>query len=259
MLLAIDIGNTNVTLGAFEGEALAATWRLATDARRTADEYGVLMRSLLSAKGVATEKVNEACLCSVVPPLTGVLEQACEAYFGVRPLVVGAGTRTGVRVLYDSPRDVGADRVVDAAATFKLYGGPAIVVDFGTATTFNAISRNGDYLGGAIAPGLGVAAESLFLNTSQLRRVELVAPKSPIGKNTVHAMQAGLVLGYVAMVEGMVQRFKAELGPETKVIATGGHSELIAQETRAFDVVNPDLTLLGLRIIFDLNRTPEGR
>jgi len=258
MLLAIDIGNDNVKLGAFEGETLAATWRLATDARRTADEYGVMMRSLLSAKGIVTDKIGEACLCSVVPPLTSVLEQACEAYFSAQPLIVGAGIKTGVRVLYDTPRDVGADRVVDAAATYKLYGGPAVVVDFGTATTFNAINRQGDYLGGAIAPGLRVAAESLYLNTSQLRRVELVAPKSPIGKNTVHAMQAGLVLGYVAMVEGMVQRFKAELGPDTKVIATGGHSTLIAQETRAFDVVNPDLTLQGLRIVFELNRTPEG-
>ncbi len=257
MLLALDIGNTNVKLGVFDGQALAATWRMATDIRRTADECGILMRALLAARDIAPGRVTEACMCSVVPPLSPTLERACETYFGVKPLVVNAGVKTGVRVLYDSPRDVGADRVVDAAAAYRLYGGPVIVVDFGSATTFNAITRDGDYLGGAIAPSLYGAAESLVQNTSLLRRVELVAPKSAIGRNTIHAMQAGMVLGYVGMVEGMVARFKAELGQDARVVATGGASTLIAKETKAFDVVNLDLTLMGLRIIFEMNRVPS--
>ena len=254
MLLAIDIGNTNVTVGVFDGEHLLASWRLATDPRRMPDEYALQLSGLFPLKDVPLEPVRQACMCSVVPPLTGVFQVAVRTLLGVEPLVVGAGTRTGVRVLYDSPRDVGADRVVDAAAAFHYHGAPAIIVDFGTATVFDAIAEDGAYLGGAIAPGLNVSAESLFLSTSQLRRVELVAPATAIGKNTAHSIQSGLVLGYVELVEGMVRRFKSEMGaPNAKVIATGGLARLIAKETQAIDVLDEDLTLRGLLHIYSLN------
>lgn len=266
MLLALDIGNTNVTAGAFDGERLVASWRLSTDARRMADEYALQFQGLLPMKGVRPEAISSVCLCSVVPPLTGVFQQMARTLFGGEPLVVGAGTRTGVRVLYDNPRDVGADRIVDAAAAFHYYGAPVIVVDFGTATVFDAISADGSYLGGAIAPGLIVAAEALFLNTSQLRRVELQAPKTAIGKNTVHSMQSGLVLGYTGLVEGMVRRFKDELGPAlaqtgapaAKVVATGGLAGLMAEHTSVIEVVDMDLTLRGLNYIHGLNTPGLG-
>ena len=257
MLLAIDIGNTNVTAGVFEDERLLASWRLATDPRRMADEYALQLRGLFPLKNVPLEAVRDVAMCCVVPPLTGVFQEAIRILIGVEPLVVGAGTRTGVRVLYDSPKDVGADRIVDAAAAHYYYGAPAVVVDIGTATVFDAIAADGTYMGGAIAPGLGIAAESLFFTTSQLRRVELQAPETAIGKNTVHAMQSGLVLGYVGLVESMVRRFKEELGaPNAKVIATGGIARVIASETNAIDVLDEDLTLRGLLRIYSLNARP---
>ena len=252
--MAIDIGNTNVGVGVFDGERLVASWRINSDTRRMADEYALELQGLLPMKGVSADQVRHVVMCSVVPPLTGVFQEVSRALFGVEPLVVGAGTRTGVQVLYDNPRDVGADRVADAIGAYRCYGGPAIVVDFGTATVFDAISAEGAYLGGAIAPGLSVAAESLFLSTSQLRRVELVRPKSAIGKNTAHAMQSGLVLGYIGLVEAMVQRFKEEMeAPGARVIATGGLAPLIAQETSVIDVVDEALTLRGLQCIHALN------
>ena len=254
MLLAIDIGNTNITLGVFEGERLTATARVATEPGRMADEYGLTLSQLLPAKGVAVDQIDAVAICSVVPPLTPTFVRLCGEFFSVRPLVVGAGVRTGVRVLYDNPRDVGSDRIADAAAAYHLYGGPAIVVDFGTATVFDAISAAGEYIGGAIAPGITVAADSLFHATSQLRRVELVRPGEAVGKNTVHSLQSGLVLGYSDLVKGMVGRFDRELGGGCKVIATGGLADLIQEETGVFDVVDPDLTLTGLRIIYDLNK-----
>ena len=254
MLLAIDIGNTNVSVGAFDGERLLASWRMASDTRRMADEYALELQGLLPMKDVAAERVRQVAMCSVVPPLTGVFQDVARALFGVEPLVVGAGTRTGVRVLYDNPRDVGADRVADAAAAYRVHGGPVIVVDFGTGTVFDAITADGSYIGGAIAPGLNVAAESLFLSTSQLRRVELVRPKTAIGKSTVHSIQSGLVLGYIGLVEAMVGHFKREMdAPNAKVVATGGLASLIAQESSAIDVVDEDLTLRGLQCIHALN------
>jgi type III pantothenate kinase len=259
MLLTIDIGNTNVTAGAFDGERLIASWRVATEARKMADEYALEFSGLLPMKGVPVESIREVAICSVVPPLTGVFVDLVKQLFSTEPLVVGAGTRTGVKIMNDNPRDVGADRVVDAAAAYQCYGGPAIVVDFGTATVFDAIATDGTYLGGAIAPGLNIAAESLFLNTSQLRRVELVRPQSAIGKNTVHAMQSGLVFGYIGLVEAMVQRFKDEMdAPSAKVIATGGLATLMSQETSAVDIVDEDLTLRGLQYIHALNAVPAG-
>ena len=253
MLLAIDIGNTNVTLGVFEENTLQATWHLATDSSRMPDEYGMMLLNLLPLRGVTHSDITAAVLCSVVPPLTQVFSQLCESFFGVKPLVVGVGVRTGIKILYDNPRDVGADRIVDAAAAFHLYDGPIIIVDFGTATVFDAISAQGEYLGGAIAPGLRVASESLFTSTSQLRRVELVAPKSAIGKNTSHAMQSGLMLGHADLVEGIVKRFKRELGQDAKVIATGGLAPLMANLTPVFDAINLNLTLLGLQMIYEMN------
>ena len=253
MLLAIDIGNTNIALGVFKEDAPKATWRLATDPSRMPDEYGMALLTLMPVRGIDSSDITAIVLCSVVPPLTQVFTELCESFFKVIPLVVGAGVRTGVKIMYDNPRDVGADRIADAAAAYRLYGGPVIIVDCGTATVFDAVSAQAEYLGGAIAPGLRVAAESLFTTTSQLRRVELVAPRTAIGKNTTHAIQSGLVLGNVDLVEGMVKRFRRELGEEAKVIGTGGLAPLIASETPVFDAVNMDLTLLGLRIIHDMN------
>lgn len=257
MLLAVDIGNTNVAIGAFDGGDLAATWRLSTDARRLADEHALLLRGLLPLKGVAVEDIDSVAMCSVVPQLTRVFEDACGALFPCEPLVVGAGTRTGVRVLYQSPRDVGADRVVDAAAALHCYGGPAIVVDLGTATVLDAVAADGAYLGGAISVGVALAGDALAANASLLRPVELAPPERAIGKNTADSINSGLVFGFAGLVEAMARRFRDEMGePQAKVVGTGGLVSLIAPQTDIFDVVDPDLTLRGLRRIFDLNREP---
>ncbi len=254
MLLAIDIGNTNITFGLYEGDTLGPRWRIRTIHEKMADEYGILMDQLFHHRGYRPEQVSGIAIASVVPPLTPVFEQACREYVGQKALVVDADVPTGVPIRYDPPRAVGADRVVDAAAVRVMYSLPACVVDFGTATTFDAVSAEGDYLGGAIAPGVGISAQALFERTAKLPRVELTRPPSAIGRNTVHSMQSGLLFGYVGLVEGMVARFKAELGPETCVIATGGLAGMIARETGVIDVVDPWLTLHGLRIIYELNR-----
>ncbi len=256
MLLTIDIGNTNITLGLYQNETLGPRWRIATAHERMPDEFGLQFLGFLAHVGVSPADLEGICLASVVPPLTDKIVEACRRYLEHDPLVVEAGVRTGVRIRYEDPRAVGADRVADAVAVQHLYGGPACVVDFGTATTFDAISAEGDYLGGAIAPGIGIAAEALFRRAAKLPRVELRRPPSAIGRNTVHAMQSGLLFGYVGLVEGMVARFRAELGPEMKVIATGGLAERIAQETQVIDIINPWLTLDGLRIIWGLNKKP---
>ncbi len=253
MLLTIDLGNTNLTLGMYEGETLGPRWRLATDYDRMPDEYGLQIVGLLNHAGRTPADLTGTCLASVVPPLTGRVVEACRQYLGQNPLVVDTGVKTGVRIRYEDPRAVGADRIADAAAVQRLYGCPACVVDFGTATTFDAINAEGDYLGGAIAPGIGIASEALFLHTAKLPRVDLQRPPSAIGRNTVHAMQSGLLFGYVALVEGMVARFRNELGPETQVIATGGLAEIVARETSVIQIIAPWLTLDGLRIIYDLN------
>ena len=254
MLLTIDIGNTSVTLGVFDGDRLTTTLRIATDARRLADEYGLVLTGLLRQRGIEVSQLDDACICSVVPPLTVVFDEVCQEFFHLTPLNVSVGTRTGLKILYDSPRDVGTDRIVDAVAAIELYGTPLIIVDMGTATVFDAVTRDGEYLGGAIAPGISLAAESLFLNTSQLRRVELLAPKAAIGQNTTTALQSGLVLGYSGLVTGMVERFKNELGRDAKVIGTGGLITVIAKETGIFDEINANLTLVGLRLIRQMNQ-----
>ena len=252
MLLAIDIGNTNITIGLFDAQKLQKTWRVSTDSSRTSDEYGLQISNMLGSNKI----INEVSICSVVPPLTPTFEVLCRRYFKVNPLTIGAGSKTGIKVMYDSPRDVGTDRIVDAAAVVHLYGGPAIIVDLGTATVFDAITASSEYLGGAIAPGMGVSADALFRATSQLRRVELSAPDSAIGKNTQHSIQSGLVLGYSELVKGMIRRFKLELGKESKVIATGGLAQVVEKEVSLFDIIDPDLTLKGLQIVHELNKEP---
>jgi len=254
MLLTIDIGNTNLTLGLYEGDKLGAHWRLATDHNRMPDEYGLQFLGLLQNAGKTLNEIKGVALDSVVPPLTGRVIQACREYLKQEPLVVDAGIKTGIKIRYEDPRAVGADRVCDAVAVMKLYGGPACVVDFGTATTFNAITREGDYLGGAITAGINLAAEALFTRAAKLPRIDLQVPPSVIGRNTTHAMQSGLLFGYVSMVEGMVSRFRAELGEDMKVIATGGLAEVVAKETKVIDIISPWLTLEGLRFIWELNR-----
>ena len=254
MLLAIDVGNTNITLGLYEGETLGPRWRLATDHRSMPDEYGLLLVGMFNHAGISKEKLEGICLASVVPPLTGKVVEACRTYLQQDPLVVDAGVKTGVRVLYEDPKAVGADRIVDAAAVQHLYGGPACVVDFGTGTTFDAITAQGEYLGGAIAPGIGIAADALFSAGAKLMRVDIQRPPGAIGRNTTHALQSGLLFGYVGLVEGLVARFRDELGPDMKVIGTGGLVEIVARETKVIQILAPWLTLDGLRIIWELNR-----
>ena len=254
MLLVIDIGNTNISFGIFEKERLRATWRIATDVHKMADEYAVLVFSLLSHHGIEVGDIGDAIISSVVPPVTGIFEELCQRYFEVSPLVVGAGVKTGVRISMDNPREVGADRIANAAAAHRLYKGPVIVIDFGTAITVDAVSEDGDYLGGAVAPGIGIAAEALFERASKLPRVEMIRPKSAIGRNTVAAMQSGIIFGYIGLIEGLVSRIRQELEGTVQVVATGGHDDIIAMETPMIDLVNPNLTLEGLRLIHGMNR-----
>jgi len=254
MLLTIDIGNTNLTLGLYEGDKLGAHWRLATDHNRMPDEYGLQLLGLLQNAEKSIKDITGISLASVVPPLTGRVIQACREYLKQEPLVVDTGIKTGIKVRYEDPKTVGADRICDAVAVMKLYGGPACVVDFGTATTFNALTKDGEYLGGAITAGINLAAEALYTRAAKLPRIDLQTPPSVIGRNTVHAMQSGLLFGYVSMVEGMVSRFRSELGSDMKVIATGGLSESIAKETQVINIIAPWLTLDGLRIIWELNQ-----
>lgn len=254
MLLTIDVGNTNLTLGLYDGDKLDPHWRLATDHERMPDEYGLQFLGLLEHARRSVNDLTGICLASVVPQLTQRIVQACNEYLKQDPLIVDTGVKTGIRIRYEDPRAVGADRVADAVATLKLYGGPACIVDFGTATTFNALTREGDYLGGAITAGINLAADALFTHTAKLQRIDLQRPPSVIGRNTVHAMQSGLLFGYVSMAEGMVARFRAELGDDMKVVATGGLAATVAQETKVIDILAPWLTLDGLRIIWELNR-----
>jgi type III pantothenate kinase len=253
----VDIGNTNVVMGLYEGQKLVTHWRIATQHQKMADEYAMLILDLFERAAQDPAAVEGVIICSVVPPLTGIFEKLSVRYFHQVPLLVGGEIETGVRILYDNPHEVGADRVVNAVAAYRRYGGPACVVDFGTATTFDALSAHGDYLGGAIAPGIGIAAEALFRRTAKLPRIDLVRPPAVIGKNTVHSMQSGLLFGYVGLVEGVVARFRAELGPEMVVVATGGLASLVAAETGVIDVVEPWLTLEGLRLIWEMNRSTE--
>jgi type III pantothenate kinase len=254
MLLAIDIGNTNIVLGLFREQELLHHWRVSTRREGTADEYGILMKNLFEVSGIAHSGVSGVIIASVVPPLQPAFEEMAVARFRVTPLVVGPGIKTGMPILYDNPREVGADRIVNAVAAFETHGGPAIVVDFGTATTFDAISTKGEYIGGVIAPGIGISAEALFERAAKLPRVEIVQPKAVIAKNTVGSMQVGLFYGYVGLVDGIVRRMVKEMEREPVVIGTGGLAHLILAESETVQHIDPFLTLKGLRILFDRNR-----
>ncbi|MGA9049495.1 MAG: type III pantothenate kinase [Dehalococcoidia bacterium] len=254
MLLAIDIGNTNVTFGAFEGEHIKATWRVSTAIHRMPDEYANLMLSLMERQGVKAAQIDEVVICSVVPPLLLIFEDVCKKYMKKKPLVVEAGVKTGVRIDMDNPREVGPDRIVNAVAAHHLYGGPVIVIDMGTATTMDVVAKGGKYIGGAIAPGIAISTEALFTRTAVLPRIELSLPKKAIGRNTVAAMQSGIVFGYIGLIEGLITRIQAELDEKAKVVATGGFATLMVRATDLIDEVNPDLTLIGLRLIYNMNR-----
>ena len=254
MLLCVDVGNTNITLGIYEGKTLGPRWRLATAHERMPDEFILQILGLLTHAGLGRENIAGVAIASVVPPLTGKWVEVCRRGLNCDPLVVDGSVETGVRIRYDDPGAVGADRIVDAIAAYRLHGGPACIVDFGTATTFDAISAEGDYLGGAIAPGIGIAAQALFERTAKLPRVDLARPPAAIGRNTVHSMQSGLLFGYVSLVEGMVARFRHELGAHTLVIGTGGLAEVIADETEVIQILAPWLTLDGLRMVYEMNQ-----
>jgi len=260
MLLTIDVANSNIHFGLHTGSDWCCTWRARTVPLKMSDEYAVLLRNFFRESNIEFSDVTGVVMASVVPDLTGTMIQMSERYLKQTPVNVGPGVKTGIRVLIDNPREVGADRVVNAAAVKALYGGPAIVLDFSTATSWDVINADGDYLGGAIAPGIGVAHDALVSRTSRLLKVDLKAPPAAIGKNTIHAMQSGLFFGTVGMIEGMVARLKSEMlaqgidGKGIKVIATGNLAELFAEYTDAIDTIAPNLTLEGLRIIWELNQ-----
>ncbi|HHW60587.1 MAG TPA: type III pantothenate kinase [Syntrophomonadaceae bacterium] len=254
MILVFDVGNTNMVIGVFEKDELLYHWRVRTDVLRTSDEYGMLVNSLFDYNGLDMKEVNDIVISSVVPTLMVELHWMSERYFNSKPLVVGPGIKTGLPIKYDNPREVGADRVVNAVAAYAQYGGPLIIIDFGTATTFCVISKEGEYLGGAIAPGIRVSTEALVSRAAKLPRVEIVRPKNVIGKNTVASMQAGITFGFVGQVEGIVNRMKEEIEGTPQVIATGGLASVIAAETDCIDIIDDLLTLKGLRIIHEINR-----
>lgn len=255
MMLAVDIGNTNIVLGVYKQRELLHHFRLSTARQSTVDEYGVLIHNLFTMSGIVVNQVEGVIISSVVPPLVQTIVDMCVKYIGKDPLLVGPGIKTGLNLRYENPREVGADRIVNAVAAIEQYKCPLVVVDFGTATTFDCIDSGSNYLGGAIVPGLGISTEALYQRASKLPRIELEKPKKVIGRNTVHAMQAGIIFGYAGQVEGIVRRIKVEMNaPNLKVIATGGLAPLIAGETDCIDEVNPLLTLEGLRIIYDRNK-----
>lgn len=254
MLLVIDVGNTNVVLGVYDGDTLIHHWRIATNRSSTSDEYGVTMNDLFLLNKMKPEIIDKVIISSVVPPLNPVLEQVAIRYFKTKPLIVGPGIKTGISIQYDNPREVGADRIVNAVAAHNKYEGDLIIIDFGTATTFCALDKNGRYLGGAIAPGMGISADVLFERAAKLPRIAIKNPGRMICKNTVSSMQAGVLYGYVGLVEGIVARMQAELGKEAKVIATGGLAQLIAVETNCIDYIESMLTLEGLRILYEKNK-----
>jgi len=253
MLLAIDIGNTNVVLGVFDKERLVENWRVGTNAQITPDEYAMIFKDLFGFARLEFSQIDGVIISTVVPPLLPVMIEMSRKYFRIEPMVVTPELKTGIVIRYDNPKEVGADRIVNAAAAYKRFGGPLIIVDFGTATTFCAITNKGEYLGGAICPGMKISAEALFQRASKLPRVELAKPSKVIGSDTISAMQAGIIYGYAGLVDGLVERMKAELSRDAKVVATGGLAELVSPETRTIHEVIPHLTLEGLRLLYDLN------
>jgi len=253
MLLALDIGNTNIVIGVFQGETLSQHWKIQAEREKTCDEYAVTLLHLFALSGVVVEKIRDVIISSVVPPLTPVFQELSQKRFNIKSMVVGPGLKTGMPILYENPLEVGADRIVSSVAAFSKYGGPVIVVDFGTATTFDAVSKEGEYLGGSIAPGIQIAAEALSLKTAKLPRIEIKVPKKAIGRTTVSSMQSGLYFGYIGLVSNIINKFKDELGSEAKVIATGGFASFISEEIDQIDNQERHLVLEGLRILHERN------
>ncbi len=254
MLVAIDIGNTNIVLGVFDHERLVENWRVGTNAQITPDEYAMTIKDLFGFAGIEFKQITGVIISTVVPPLLPVMVEMSRKYFHIEPMVVSHHLKTGITIRYDNPKELGADRIVNAAAAYKIYGGPIIIVDFGTATTFCAVTKDGEYLGGAITPGVKISAEALFQRASKLPRVELTKPPRVIGTDTTSAMQAGIIYGYAGLVDGIVERMKKELSPISKVVATGGLAELVSTETKTPLEVKPHLTLEGLKLLYEINR-----
>ncbi len=254
MIIALDVGNTNTKIGIFDGDNLALSLRMSSSMSKTGDEYGFYLIGMLKNKNILPEAIDGGIISSVNPNLNYTFEHMLDYYFGIKPYIVGAGIKTGINVKYDNPKEVGADRIVGSVAAYNIYGGPCIVIDCGTATTFNVVSKSGEFLGGAIGVGLKSSADALYTGTAKLPKVELTVPKSVIGKNTITNMQSGLVYGYVSMVEGIVARIKKEFGSDLKVIATGGLSEIVASCSKVIDVVDRSLTLKGLNIVYKLQQ-----
>src|SRR5512140_3744892 len=259
MLLTIDVGNTNTVLGVFDGSRLLVHWRLTTRREQTADEYGILVRNLFASSSIEQGAVDSVALASVVPPLTPVIAALARSAIGHEPLVIGPGVKTGMPILYEPPGDVGADRIVNGVAAFAAYGGPVVIVDFGTATTFDVVTRKGEYVGGVICPGIGISADALFQRAARLPRVDVRHPDKVIGRSTVASIQSGLYFGYAAMCEGIITRIRGELGEPARVVATGGLAESLASEIPSIEAVDPVLTLTGLRLIWARNRAASAR
>lgn len=254
MLLVIDIGNSNIVIGTYKGKKLHCHWRVSTDRQKTSDEYGMILDGLFRYHGFSMSDIEAVIISSVMPTLVVPMVKMCERYFHLRPLVVGPGIKTGIKLKYENPREIGADRIVNVVGAYEQYGGPLIVIDIGTATTFDVVDTNGDFLGGVISPGLGTAAEGLFQRAAKLPRIELVTPKNIICRNTINGMQAGLIFGFAGHIDAIVHRIKKEYGREMEVVATGGFAKMIAKESTTIDRIDYFLTLTGLRALYERNQ-----
>ena len=254
MLLVIDIGNSNIVIGTYKGKKLHCHWRVSTDRQKTSDEYGMILDGLFRYHGFSMSDIEAVIISSVMPTLVVPMVKMCERYFHLRPLVVGPGIKTGIKLKYENPREIGADRIVNVVGAYEQYGGPLIVIDIGTATTFDVVDENGDFLGGVISPGLGISAEGLFQRAAKLPGIELVTPKNVICRNTVNGMQAGLIFGFVGHIDEIVRRIKEEYGKPMKVVATGGFAKMIVKESKTIDDIDHFLTLTGLRVLYERNQ-----